>query len=99
MCLCERLCLFHGAERARIIASPLQAETTENITPKETTQMPQTFKEDNGTQDNVTQSDAYFWIVLTLIMIGIGLVLIGGWLGRARLGQCGILGMLLHLIV
>ena len=74
----KRLCLFHWAEWARITASPLKAETTENIILKETTQIPQTFKEDKGTQDNVAQSDIYFWIIITGTMIGIGLRLLGG---------------------
>ena len=77
----------------------MKAETTESSICIETTQIPQIFTEGKGTQDNVAQSDIYFWIIITGIIIGIGLMLLGGWLLRTRLGQCGILGILLHLIV
>ena len=94
----EKLCVQHWVEQAEIVASPLQAEVKENITNMETKWLFSTLEGDNGTQHHVAHSTVYLWAVLTLTMIGIGLVLIGGWLGRNRLGQCCILGLMLGMI-
>ena len=58
--------------------------------------MPQLVTKGSGTQDNMTQSDIYLWIVIIGILIGIGLVLLGSWVLRTKLSQ--MLGILLHLI-
>ena len=94
----DKLCLHHWVKWAEIVASPLQAEVKENITNTETKWLFSTVDGENGTQHHLAHSNVYLWAVLTLTMIGVGLVLIGGWLCRNRLSQCCILGLVLGMM-
>ena len=78
-------------------ASLLRAETTTEIKWVIKNQSPQLFTKDYRSQDHVTQSDMYLWIIIIGILIGIGLVLLVSWVLRTKLGY--ILGMLYFLMI
>ena len=86
------MCTHYWVEKASPTASSLQVEVNENVVDIDTRWLFTTLDGENGAQHYVAHSSIYMWVVLTLTMIGLGLVLMGCWLCRSKFSQCCMLG-------
>ena len=85
MCILNKMCIHHWVEKTSPTASSLQVEVNENIADIDTRWLFSTLEGENGTQHHIAHSSVYLWVVLTLTMIGVGLVFLGSWLCKDRL--------------